>query len=139
MVVYAAIVGTGDCAQFNTSILNLEDLNQLGTMRGQPVLKVDACKRCWELAQIRRRCTDKARELPEALVGRHKRHIFAGQFSASRSALSRFAPTRIAALSAVRVRLRSARPRTPTNSSERDKYRSSAGRENHSDDTRPIR
>ena len=79
MVVYAAIVGAGDCAQFNASILDLEGLDQLGTMRGQPVLKVDAGERCWELAQIGGRCADKARELSEAPVCRHKRHIFARQ------------------------------------------------------------
>ena len=45
----------------------------------------------------------------------------------------------IAALSAVRVRLCSVRPCTAANSSDSDRYRSSAGRENHSEDTRPIR
>ena len=79
MVVYAAIVGAGDRAQFNASILNLERLDQLGTMRGQPVLKVDAGERCWQLPQIGSRRADKARELPEAPVGRRKRHIFARQ------------------------------------------------------------
>ena len=59
--------------------------------------------------------------------------------SAKRSALSRLASTRIAALSTVRVRLRSARPRTDANSSDKDKNRSSAGRENHSDETRETR
>jgi hypothetical protein len=50
-----------------------------------------------------------------------------------------FASTRIAALSTVRVRLRSVRPRTAENRSDKDKYRSSAGRENHSEDTRLSR
>jgi hypothetical protein len=45
MVVYAAIVGTGDRAQFNASIVNLEGFDQLGAMRGQSVLKVDAGQR----------------------------------------------------------------------------------------------
>jgi hypothetical protein len=52
MVVETAVVGAGDRAQFDTSILNLEGFNQLGTMRGQPVLKADAGKRRWKLAQI---------------------------------------------------------------------------------------
>ena len=79
MVVYAAIVGAGHCAQFDASILNLKGFDQLGTMGGQPVLKIDSGKRRWELAQIGSRRTDKTRELPEAPVGRHKRDIFAWQ------------------------------------------------------------
>ena len=51
---------------------------------------------------------------------------------ARRSVLSRLASTRMAALSTVWVRLRSARPRTDANSLDKDKNRSSAGRENHS-------
>lgn len=46
---------------------------------------------------------------------------------------------RIAALSIVRVRLRSARPFSDANKSVSDRNRSSSGRENHSDDTRPTR
>ena len=79
MVVYAAIIGTGNCAQFNASILNLEVFDQLGAMRGEPVLKLDAGQRRWELAQIGSWCANKVRELPEAPVGRHKRHLFARQ------------------------------------------------------------
>ena len=52
MVVYAAIVGTGHRTQFNASILNFKGLDQLGTMGGQPVLKVDGGKRRRELSQI---------------------------------------------------------------------------------------
>jgi hypothetical protein len=48
-------------------------------MRGQSVLKVDAGQRRWELAQIGTWRADKARELPKAPVGRHERHMFAGQ------------------------------------------------------------
>src|SRR5947207_2172675 len=79
MVVNAAIVGASDCTQFNASILDLEGLDQLGAMRGQSVLKVDAGERCWELAQIGSWRADKARELSKAPVGRRKRHIFAWQ------------------------------------------------------------
>jgi hypothetical protein len=61
MVVYAAIVGTGDRAQFNGSTRDLECFDQLGAMRGQSVLKVDAGERCWELAQIRSWGADKGR------------------------------------------------------------------------------
>ena len=59
-----------------------------------------------------------------------------GRTSPSFSGLSRCASTRIAALSTVRVRLRSARPFTEAKRSSSDRYRSSSGRENHSDDTR---
>jgi hypothetical protein len=59
--------------------------------------------------------------------------------SARRSVLSRLASMRMAALSTVWVRLRSARSRTDANSSGKDKNRSSAGRENHSDETRDTR
>src|SRR3954454_14935142 len=77
MIVDAAIVGAGDSAQFNTSILDLECFDQLGTMGGQAVLKIDSSQRCWELTQIGSRCADQGRELPEAPVGWHKRDIFA--------------------------------------------------------------
>ena len=79
MVVYAAIVGAGDCAQVNASVFHLKGLDQLGAMRGQPELKIDAGEERWELAQIGSWRVDKARELSEAPVGRNKRHIFARQ------------------------------------------------------------
>jgi putative transposase len=62
-----------------------------------------------------------------------------GSINARRSGSSRLASTRKAALSTVRIVLRSARPRTDAISSSSDRNRSSSGRENHSDDTRPMR
>ena len=59
--------------------------------------------------------------------------------SARRSALSRLASTRIAALSTIRVRLRSDRLLTEFQRSVRDRKRSSGGRLNHSEETRPMR
>jgi hypothetical protein len=59
--------------------------------------------------------------------------------SVRRSASARRASTRIAALSTVRAWLLSERQRTAANRSDSDKNRSSSGRENHSDDTRPTR
>ena len=139
MVIYTTIVGAGDCAQFNASILDLERLDQLGAMRGQPVLKIDGGKRCWELAQIGSRRADHACELTEAPVCRRKWHIFARQhqrqplgvvavgFHPYCRALGCPGPASLGAAA------------HGGESSDRDRYRSSAGRENHSEDTRPIR
>ncbi len=62
-----------------------------------------------------------------------------GRTRCSRSALSREASTRISAVSTTRDRLRSDRLLTEAQRSSSDRYRSSSGRLNHSDDTRPFR
>ena len=62
-----------------------------------------------------------------------------GRIRCSRSALSRVASTRMSAVCTTRLRLRSDRPFTLAQRSSSDRYRSSSGRLNHSDDTRPFR
>ena len=70
MVVDAAIVGSGDCAQFRVAVFDRQRLDLLGAVVGQAVLQVDAGKRRGKLVQIVRGRADKARELPEAPMGR---------------------------------------------------------------------
>ena len=62
-----------------------------------------------------------------------------GRTRCSRSALSRVASTRMSAVCTTRLRLRSDRPFTLAQRSSSERYRSSSGRLNHSDDTRPFR
>ena len=62
-----------------------------------------------------------------------------GRTRCSRSALSRAASTRMSAVCTTRLRLRSDRPFTFAQRSSSDRYRSSSGRLNNSDDTRPFR
>jgi hypothetical protein len=62
-----------------------------------------------------------------------------GSIRCNRSGLSRAASTRMSAVCTTRLRLRSDRPFTLAQRSSSDRYRSSSGRLNHSDDTRPFR
>ena len=62
-----------------------------------------------------------------------------GSIRCKRSGLSRVASTRMSAVCTTRLRLRSDRPFTDAQRSSSDRYRSSSGRLNHSDDTRPFR
>ena len=58
MVVDAAIIRAGDGAQFRAPVFGFQRLDLLGSVRGEPVLQVDARKRRRELAQIGRRRAD---------------------------------------------------------------------------------
>ena len=79
MVIDAAVVGAGDCAQFNASVLDLKRLDQFGTVRGQPVLKIDGGERGWQLAQIGGRRANHRCELTKAPVRGCKRYLLARQ------------------------------------------------------------
>jgi hypothetical protein len=63
----AAIIGPGDGAQFDATIINLERLDLFGAVRGQAVLQINAGERRRELAEVGRRRSDQAGELTEAL------------------------------------------------------------------------
>lgn len=65
MVPDPAIIGAGHRAQLGAPILGLERLDQLGAVREQPVLEVNAGKRRRQLTQISRRRPDQTAELPE--------------------------------------------------------------------------
>ena len=58
VVVDAAIIRAGDGAQFRAPVFGFQRLDLLGSVRGEPVLQVDARKRRRELAQIGRRRAD---------------------------------------------------------------------------------
>ena len=77
MIEDAAIVGPGDRAQLDASVLHLEGFDQFATMRGEPVLKVDGSERRRKLSQIGGRRADHGGELAEAPVGRRERHVAA--------------------------------------------------------------
>jgi len=73
----AAIVGAGDRAKLDASVLDLERLDLFGAVRGEAILQVDAGKGRRQLPQIGRRRADQARELAKAPVGRRDRLIIA--------------------------------------------------------------
>jgi hypothetical protein len=75
MVVDPAIVRAGDGAQLGSPIFGFQRLDLLGSVRGKPVLQIDAGKRRGKLAQIGRRRTNQAGELAEAPMGRRDRRI----------------------------------------------------------------
>ena len=69
----AAVVGAGDGAQLDPAVVGLQRLHQLGAVRQQPVLQVDAGERRRKLAQVARRRADQAAHLAEGPVGRRDR------------------------------------------------------------------
>ncbi|MEY9529619.1 hypothetical protein ABIF70_010760 [Bradyrhizobium japonicum] len=79
MVEDAAVVGPGDGAQLDATILDLERLHLLGAMGRQAVLQIDTGQRCRKLPQIGRWRSDQAGKLTEAPMGRRDRRIRAGQ------------------------------------------------------------
>jgi hypothetical protein len=121
MIVNPAIVGTGDCAQLNAAVVDLERLDLLGAMRAQPILQIDAGERRGQLTQICRGRADETRELAEAPMRRRDWRI--GTRQQERKLFGMLASTRMAALSTVRVRLCSIAPCTAANSSDSDRYR----------------
>ena len=128
VVVDPPIVGTGDGAQFDATALGLQRLDLLGAVGGQPVLQVDARQRRGQLAQIGGRRADQRGELPELqCVGATGSRPSPGN-QLQPLGVSRLASTRIAALSTVRVWLRSARPFTePSNPTVTGNARPPAG------------
>ncbi len=71
----SAVIRAGDGAKLDPAIVNLQRLHQLGAVRGQAILQVDAGERRGKLPQIGGRRPDKAGELAEAPVGRCDRRI----------------------------------------------------------------
>lgn len=112
MVEDTAVFGPGNGAKLDATIFDLERLDLLASMRAEAELQVNAGERRRKLPEVGRRGSDQAGELAEAqwvgAIGASE----PGNISARRSASSRLASTRIAALSTVRVWLRSVRPCT---------------------------
>lgn len=73
-----AIVGAGHRAEFDAAVVGFERLDQLGAVRGEAVLQVDAGERRRQLAEIASWRTDQAAELTERPVGRRDRFGTAG-------------------------------------------------------------
>ena len=74
----ATVVGSGDRAQLDAAIVSLQRLDQLGAVRRQPVLEIDARQRCRKLTQVARRSADEPAELAEGPVRRHNRRSASG-------------------------------------------------------------
>ena len=79
MVVDTTIVRAGDGAELHPAVIGLERLDLLGSMRGQPVLQVDAGERRWELAHVSSGSAHQRGELAEAPVGGCDRRFGARQ------------------------------------------------------------
>ena len=69
MVPDAAIVRAGDGAKLDPAVLGLQRLHQLGAVRQQAVLQIDAGQRRRQIAQIARRRADQAAKLAETPMG----------------------------------------------------------------------
>ena len=139
MVEDPAVIRAGHRPQLEATVLDFERLHLLGAVGGQTVLEVDRGERGRELAQIGGWRADQAGELAKLQCVGATGVVASGSISLRRSGSSRLASTRISSLSTMRVWLRSDRAFTEFRRSVSDRYRSSAGRLNHSDDTRPIR
>ena len=136
----AAIVGAGDGTQFDAAIIRLQRLHQFGAFRQQAVLEVDTGERLQAAGayswRVRRPgCTAGRRTSGSALPARLGRERSAPSARHCRGSPRRgapwFRPYERSPAQRVRGRLRAA-------NQARGK-RSSSGRENHSDETRPIR
>ncbi len=92
-----------------------------------------------QLPQVGGRCADDAGQLAEGpMRGRDRFIRFRQDQVQSFGAITR-GLDRMSAVCTTRLRLRSERPFTLAQRSSSDRYRSSSGRLNHSDDTRPFR
>lgn len=114
-------------------------LHLFGPVRREAILQIDPGQGRGELPQVRRQGTDDAGELAKGPVRRCDRFIGPRQDQVQPFAAVREASTRMSAVSTTRDRLRSDRPFTDAKSASRARYRSSSGRLNHSDETRPFR
>jgi hypothetical protein len=112
MVPDAAIIGTGDGAQFDAAVLGLQHLHQFGPVRQQPVLHIDAGERSGKLAQVLDGAPTRLQSWPNdqwvGSIGASRPGVIRVRTSGS----SRLASTRTARVSTVRVVARSARRRT---------------------------
>ena len=78
MIPDPAIVRTGDGAQFYPAIVGFQRLYQLGAVREQSMLKVDASERCRQLPHVTGGCADQAAQLAVRPMGRCDGHVLTG-------------------------------------------------------------